>query len=149
MENMVSLSCCPKILDSRRCSPPSPNSPTNSIRGIFWFGGRAEARSCVGLCYRMRRIHTSKVIMWCKYEWLSFILLKNEWNVWFIRDITHIPDVLRFWIEMWCFPLLLSGALVPSMLMTLPNPLINGIRVIVQLGGELELDPMLPLITNL
>lgn len=32
----------------------------------------------------------------------------NEQNVVYIGEVTHIPDALRFWVEMWCFPLSLS-----------------------------------------
>lgn len=36
----------------------------------------------------------------CKYEWLSLTSTMNGWNVRFIRESVHLPNALRFWVEM-------------------------------------------------
>lgn len=35
-----------------------------------------------------------------KYEWLSLTLTKIELNVRYIKEVSHISNALRFWVEM-------------------------------------------------
>ena len=70
---------------------------------------------------------------------VSLILPMNKWNVGFLRERIHLPNTLRFWVEMWCLPLLWSWNIdhigAPNSL-GLSN---SDIRVVVRLGGGGEL----------
>jgi len=41
-----------------------------------------------------------------KCKWLYLLSIKNRGNVEYKREGIHIPNVLRFWVEMWCLSLL-------------------------------------------
>jgi hypothetical protein len=41
-----------------------------------------------------------------KCELLCPTLTRKGGNVGYIREVTHIPDALRFWMEIWCLNLL-------------------------------------------
>jgi len=57
-----------------------------------------------------------------KCEWLCPTSTRNEGNVGYIREGTHIPDALRFWVKMWHISLLLVlGEFSPLSLPTLPG----------------------------
>lgn len=84
----VSISYSPRALVSLVLS--TFGLPNNGIRIMVRLCGRAGARSSVRSCYRL---------------WGSMLPM-NGWNIGFIRENIHLPNTLKFWVEMWCLVLL-------------------------------------------
>lgn len=76
-----------------------------------------------------------------KGEWFSPTSTMNEKNVEYIRDVTHKPNVLKFWVEMWRLPLFWSWSIVPLFLRSFPRLPNKWYKSLVQLGGGAGVDP--------
>jgi len=67
--------------------------------------------------------HTWEGDCWViKCEWLCLTSTRNGGNKWYIRQGTHKPNALRFWVRVWCLSLLWSWMFGPLPLPGLLGP---------------------------